>query len=62
MTGDPSISFLDIVLLSTIFDHPYIRNSSNVCRTIVGTDASQLYPFSMCQEMPSGFYTRWEFG
>ena len=26
----------------------------------MGIDVSQLYPFSMCQEMPIGLYTRWE--
>ena len=24
-------------------------------------DASQLYPFSMCQDMPTELYTRWDF-
>ena len=39
-----------------VVDETFIRNSSNV-----GIDASQLYPFSMCQDMPSVHYTRWEF-
>ena len=30
-----------------------VDNSSNICKTIVGIDASQLYPFSMSQEMPT---------
>ena len=54
MTGDPSIVFTRKALV----DQTYIRNSSNVCKTIVGNDAIQLYPFSICQEMPTGFYTR----
>ena len=29
--------------------------------SIVGTDAGQLYPFSMCQHMPTGLYTRYEY-
>ena len=31
----------------------YIRNSSIVCKTIVGIDASQVHPFSVCQELPT---------
>ena len=27
----------------------------------MGIDASQPYSFSMCQEMPTGLYTRWDF-
>ena len=38
-----------------------IRKSSNLCKSIVGIDASQLYPYSMCQSMPTGLYTRWEY-
>ena len=36
------------------------RYAENLCKTIVGIDANQLYPFSMCQDMPTGLYTRWE--
>ena len=57
MTGGPSM----VNMRKTVVDQIYIRNSSNVCKTIVGIDASQLNPFSMCQEIPAGFYTRWEF-
>ena len=42
-------------------DETFIRKSSNLCKSIVGIDASQLYPYSMCQPMPTGLYTRWEF-
>ena len=56
MTGGPSIMFTR----KTVVDQTYIRNSKNICKYIVGIDASQLYPFSMCQEMPAGLYTRWE--
>ena len=34
------------------------RNSTNLCISIFGTDASQLYPYSMSQPMPTGLYTR----
>ena len=42
-------------------DETFIRKSLNVCKSIVGIDASQLYPFSMCQPMPTGLYTRYEY-
>ena len=57
MTGGPSIGFSR----KTVFDKIFIRNSSNVCKSIVGICASQLFPFSMCQDMPTGLYTRCEF-
>ena len=57
MTGGPSIVFTR----KAVVDQTYIRNTENICKSIVGIDASQLYPFSMCQEMPTGLYIRWEF-
>ena len=57
MTGGPSIVFTR----KAVVDETFIRRSNNVCKTIVGIDASQLYLFSMCQAMPTGLYTRWEF-
>ena len=30
-------------------------------KSIVGIDASQLYPYSMCKPMPTGLYTRWNY-
>ena len=58
MTGGPSIVFNQkAVVVETYIS----RSSSIVCKSIVGIDASQLYPFSMCQDMPTGLYTRWEF-
>ena len=56
MTGGPSIVFTR----KAVVDQTYIRNSENIGKSIVGIDACQLYPFSMCQEMPTGLYTRWE--
>ena len=56
MTGGPSIVFTR----KAVVDQTFIQNSENLCKSIVGIDASQLYPFSMCQEMPTGLYTRWE--
>ena len=57
MTGGPSIVFTG----KAVVDETFIRDSSNICKSIVGIDASQLYPYSMCQDMPTGLYTRWEF-
>ena len=57
MTGGLSIVFTR----KAVVDKTFIRRSNNICKTIVGIDASQLYPFSMCQAMPTGVYTRWEF-
>ena len=57
MVGGPSIVFTRKVLVDKIF----IRNWENICKSIVGIDASQLYPYSMCQPMRTGLYTRWEF-
>ena len=37
-----------------------IRFTDNLCETIIGIDAGQLYPLSMCQELPTELYTRWE--
>ena len=50
MTGGPSIVFTK----KAVVDQTYIRTSENIGKSIVGFDASQLYPFSMCHEMPTG--------
>ena len=41
LTGGPSIIFRRYAKIGT----SRIKNSSNMCKTIVGIDASQLYPF-----------------
>ena len=56
MFGGPSIVFTRKVVVQETF----IRKSSHLCKSVVGIDASQLYPHSMCQPMPTGLYTRWE--
>ena len=43
-----------------VVDETFIRKSTNICKSIVGIDASQLYPYPICQPMPTGFYTRWD--
>ena len=57
MVGGPSIVFTR----KAVVDETFILKSSKFCKSIVGIDASQFYPYSMCQPMPTGFYTRWEY-
>ena len=57
MFGGPSIVFTR----RAVMRQTHIRSSSNTCKSIVGIDASQLYPYAMCQPMPTGLYTNWEF-
>ena len=57
MVGGPSIVFTR----KAAVDETFIRKSTNLCKSIVGIDASQLYPYSMCQPMPTGLYTRWNY-
>ena len=57
MVGGLSIVFTR----KAVVDETFIRKSSNSCKSIVGIAASQLYPYSMCQPMPTVLYTRWEF-
>ena len=57
MVGGPFIVFTR----KAVVDETFIRKSSNLCKSIVGIDAIQLYPYSMCQPMPTGLYTRWEY-
>ena len=56
------LKMLSIVFTrKAVVDETFIRKSTNLCKSIVGIDASQLYPYSMCQLMPTGLYTRWDF-
>ena len=56
VVGGPSIVFTG----KAVVDETFIRKSTNICKSIVGIDASQLYPYSMCQPMPTSLYTRWD--
>ena len=56
MVGGPSI----LITRKAVVNETFIRNLGNICISIVGIDASQLYPYSMCQPMPTGLNTRWE--
>ena len=49
MVGGPSSVFTR----KAAVDETFIQNSGNVCKSIVGIDESQLYPFSMCQHLPT---------
>ena len=55
MVGGPSSVFTRKALVDVSFK----RKSSNLCKSIVGIDASQLYHYAMCQSMRTGLYTRW---
>ena len=57
MDGGPSIVFTR----KAVVDETFIRTSRNICNSIVGIDASQLYSYSICQPMPTGLHTRWEY-
>ena len=57
MVAGPSI----VLTRKAVVDETLIRKSENICKSIVGIDASQLYRFSLCQPMPTGLYTRWEY-
>ena len=57
MVGGPSIVFTQKAAVDDI----HIRESKNLCESIYGIDSSQLYPYSMCQQVPTGQYTRCEF-
>ena len=54
LTGGSSIVFTR----KAVANETFIQKSNNLCKSIVGIDASQLYPYSMCQNMPTGLYTR----
>ena len=42
-------------------DETFIRKSTNICKSIDGIDATQLYPHLMGQHMSVELYTRWDF-
>ena len=57
MVGGPSIVFTR----KAVVDETFIMNSGINCKSIVDIDEGQLYRYSMCQTMPTGLYTRWEY-
>ena len=38
----------------------FVRKSTILSKSFVGIDASEQYPYSMCQPTPTGLYTRWD--
>ena len=58
MVGGPSLVFTR----TAVANETFIRKSAILCKSIVGIDASQPYPYSMCQPMPTGLHTRWNYG
>ena len=54
VVGGPSIVFTR----KAVADETFVWKSTNICKSIVGIDASQLYPYLMCQPMTTGLYTR----
>ena len=56
MVGGPRLVFTR----KAFVDKTFARDSTNLSKSIVEIDASQLYCFSMCQAMPTGLYTRWQ--
>ena len=57
MVGGHSIVFTR----KAVVDETFIRISRSICKTIFGIDASQPNPYSMCQPMPAGLYTQWDY-
>ena len=57
LTGRPSIIFIRYAKVG----ETKIRESRNVCISIVGIDPSQLNPLSMTKEMPTRPYIKWEY-
>ena len=55
VVGGPSIVFTR----KKVVDETFIRKSTDLFKSVVGIDASQLYLYSMCQPMPTSLYTRW---
>ena len=55
--GGPSIAYTR----KAVVDETFIRKSRNISKSIVRIDASQLYPYSTRQPMPTGLHTRWDF-
>ena len=52
--GSPSF----VLTRKGVVEETFLRNLSNLFKSIFGFDASQLYPRSMCQPMPTGLFTR----
>ena len=58
--GDVVCGLSSVFTRKIVPNETFNRKSTNVCKSFVGIDANQLYPYSMCQPMPTGLYTRWD--
>ena len=56
VVGGPSI----VLTSKAVVAETFIRKSSNLYKSIVGIDASQLSTYLMCQPVPPVLYTRWD--
>ena len=57
VVGGPS----NVFTRKAVDDENLNRKSAKIFKSFVGTDASQLYHYSMCQPMPTGLYMQWDF-
>ena len=51
VVGGPSVVFTR----KAVVNETFVLTSANKCRSFVGIDANQLYPYTMCQPMPTVF-------
>ena len=49
-----------VITRKRVVDETFIRKSTNICKSIVGIDAGQLYPYSLFQPRPTRLYTHWD--
>ena len=56
MVSGPSTDFRR----KAVADKTFIRDSTNWCKSLVWIDASQFFPFPMCQARSTGLCPRWE--
>ena len=45
----------------TVVDETPIRKATKFCKSNVGKDTSRLHPYSMCETLPTGLFTRYNF-
>ena len=57
MIGSPYVVFTR----KSVAEENFSGKLSNLCKSVVGIDDSQLYCYSMYQPMPTGLNTRWEY-
>ena len=50
----------ELLFRKAVANETFIRKSNNLCKSNIDIDASQFYPYSMRQDMPTRMYTRWD--